>query len=265
MKNFLQGLTFMALLSTTLSAAAIEQAGYFRIWQGFAKSNLTQGQFLNELPSFMKETVDLYRDQALNNYIVIIPPANKPAYVPDELALVALNSKENYESIRSTPAGQAYSNRHWVVFNKENSKSTAFVDYGLQKPTSLVHNTAYDMIGNKINWAAGYNAVFVGTKKSNLSSADFLQQLQKHIELAKAVMQPKGLRGYILIAHDQYEVAYLNWESQEAHDLAGQTEDGKSVFADAGRFMDILMYQEAIPFLAGTPVKPDQAYSILQP
>lgn len=264
MRFFLQGFLLMTLIGTALSVQAVETAGYFRIWQGFSKPTLTSEQFLNELPSFMRETVELYRERALNNYIVVIPPANKPAFIPDELALVALNSKENYDAIRSTPAGQAYSNRHWDVFNKDNSKSAAMINYKLQKPASLTHNTAYDMLGNEINWARGYNTVFIGIKKQGLSSAEFLQHLQKHIEQARSVMEPKGLLGYIVIANDQYEVAYLNWDSKDAHDLAAQSSGGEAVFADAQKIMDILMYQEACAFQAGRAVSAGQAYSTLQ-
>lgn len=264
MRFFLQGFLVMALIGTAFSAQAIETAAYFRVWQGFSKPTLSPDQFLNELPAFMKETVELYRERALNNYIVVIPPANKPAFIPDELALVALSSKENYDAIRKTPEGQAYSNRHWDVFNKDNSKSAAMINYKLQKPAGLVHNTAYDMLGNEINWARGYNVAFIGTKKQGLSSAEFLQHLQKHIELAKSVMEPQGLLGYIVIANDQYEVAYLNWTSKSAHDLAAQSSGGEAVFADAQKFMDVLMYQEALTFQAGQAVSAGQAYSTLQ-
>lgn len=264
LNEYLVGSLLVVLMGASLPAKAIDSASYFRVWQGFSKSNLNSDQFLNEIPSFMKATVDIYQEKALNNYIVVIPPANKPSYIPDELALVALSSKESYEAIRSTPEGRAYADRHWDVFNKENSKSAVLINYRTQKPSSLVHNTAYDMIGNQINWASGYNAVFIGTKKLNLSSSAFLQHLQKHIELAQAVMEPKGLRGYILIANDQYEIAYLNWSSKEAHDQAVKSSDGAAVFADARDFMDVLMYQEAKAFSAGQSVFSGEAYSTLQ-
>ena len=213
MRNLIQGILAMIFLGVTVNAQTIDKAAYFRVWQGFQKPELTSEQFLNELPSFMKNTVDLYQERALNNYIVVIPPTNRPAFIPDELALVTLHSKEIYEAIRATPEGQKYSARHWDVFNKSNSKSAAFIDYSKVNPEELIHNTAYDVIGNQINWARGFNAVFIGIKKSELSSAQFLHKLQSHIELAKSTMQPKGLLGYIIIANDNYEIAYLNWES----------------------------------------------------
>ena len=258
MKQFLLGIIAVATISQTTQA--VETAGYFRAWQGFTKAGMNQAQFLSELPQFMKDTVQIYRERALNNYLVVIPPANRPAYVPDELALVALNNKETYDSIRATPEGQAYSARHWDVFNKDISKSST----PEAMPEALVNNKAYNIIGENINWARGATYVFIGTKKSAFSTGSFLKELYSHVALAKKVMLPKGLRGYVIIANENYEVAYLNWESKEAHDSAGQSEDGKGVFADANRIMDVLMYQQALPFNAGDAVSPDKAYSTLQ-
>ena len=240
-------------------------ATYFRVWQGFKHPELTSEEFLTSFPPFMEETVDLYQEEALVNYIVIIPPAEKPDYIPDELALVALTSKEDYDRIRATPEGKDYSARHWVFFDKSNSKSAdPLINYYKDLPEELIHNQSYDMIGEPIDWAIGYNAVFMGTRKNELDATQFLARLKDHVELAADVMVPMGLRGYIIIANEQYEIAYLNWESKESHDETGQTEEGKALFRDASEFMDVLMYKEAIPFVAGDPIQSDQAYSTLQ-
>ena len=264
MKSLLQIVLVALMLTANAKAETTDSAHYFRAWQGFQKADLSSEQFLTGLSGFMKDTVDIYKGKALNNYIVILPPANKPAYIPDELALVALNSKENYDAIRMTPDGQSYSARHWDFFDKATSKSAPMTDYGSARPDSLITNNAYDMMGEAIDWANGYNAVFIGTKKENLTSKDFLTKLQSHIENAKAVMGPKGLKGYIVIANENYEIAYLNWESRAAHDAALVTEEGKAVFAEAGNIMNVLMYQQAVNFNAGDKVTPGSAYSNLQ-
>jgi quinol monooxygenase YgiN len=264
MKNVILTTLAVVFFNACASAQNLEQAHYFRIWQGYQKPEMSSQQLLAELPTFMKDTVDIYREKALNNYIVIIPPLAKPAYVPDELALVALNSKENYDLIRTTPEGQKYAARHWDIFNKDTSKSAPFINYASDKPSNLVSGTAYDLISNPIDWTRGYTAVFIGTKKSNLNSSDFLQKLQKHIESAQTIMQPKGLLGYIVIANENYEVAYLNWTSKEAHDNAAQTTDGKAVFAEAHSIMDVIMYTTAESATAGQNVEAGHAYSTLQ-
>jgi len=249
----------------SISAWAIEPAGYFRVWQGFQKPELSHLRFLNELPPFMKETVDLYGGRALNNYIVVIPPKNRPSYIPDELALVALSSQEAYQQIRSTPEGQRYAERHWDVFDKNRSQSAKnLIDYSNELPSALTSNSAYDMIGKNIDWAQGANFVFIGTRQKSQSTVQFLAHLKTHIELAKKVMTPKGLRGYIIIANENYEIAYLNWESKDAHDKVLQSPEGQVVLKDAGEFMDTLMYEPAEAFKAGSSVSEGVAYSTLQ-
>lgn len=120
------------------------------------------------------------------------------------------------------------------------------------------------MIGEDIDWATGVNFVYIGTRKSDQLPHQFLERLKSHVELAKSVMNPKGLRGYIIIANENYEVAYLNWTSQAAHDSALQSQDGQMVFQDAGEFMDPLMYEPARAFEAGQPISQGAAYSTLQ-
>lgn len=263
--KLMKSLLLVAMIwGSNVSAQTIDSANYFRVWQGFQRSELTPSEFHASVADFMKLTVDLYKGRALNNYIIIIPPAIKPSYIPDELALVALSSKDSYDQIRATPEGQAYSAKHWDVFDKNTSKSAPLIDFTSANPSELIHQTAYDMIGRPNNWATGYSTVFIGTKKAGMTSESFLSRLQAHVKLAKSVMVPKGLKGYIFIANENYEIAYLNWESKEAHDAAGATEGGQSVFNDAKEIMDVLMYQEAKSFNAGDAISAGQGYSTLQ-
>jgi hypothetical protein len=264
MKNIINLMLIVFLWSGLVKAGTIDSAGYFRVWQGFKKTGMSSSGFLSELPEFMKATVDIYKGRALNNYIVIVPPSTKPDFIPDELALVALKSKDAYDSIRATPEGQAYSAHHWDVFDKASSQSAPFVNFNLQKPEVLVSQSAYDILGEAIDWSAGYNTVFIGTRKNHLTRDEFLKNLTAHVQHAKSIMHPKGLKGYIVIANENYEIAYLNWESKEAHDSAGASPDGKAVFAEANQMMDVLMYQKANSFNAGEAVTSGEAYSTLQ-
>jgi len=263
--KLMKSLLLMVMIwGSTVNAQTIDSANYFRVWQGFQRSELSSSEFNSSVAEFMKLTVDLYKGRALNNYIVIIPPVVKPSFIPDELALVALSSKESYDQIRATPEGQAYSAKHWDVFDNSTSKSAPMIDFTSANPSQLNNQTAYDMIGRPNNWAVGYTTVFIGTKKSGLTSEIFLSRLHAHVKLAKTVMVPKGLKGYIFIANENYEIAYLNWESKQAHEAAGSTEGGQSVFNDAKEIMDVLMYQQAKSFNAGDAISAGQGYSTLQ-
>ena len=267
MKHSLFGkiMTLAIMAMTATGCATISEAntaGYYRVWQGFKQESLDQKSFMGELPAFMKDTVDLYGGaEALNQYLVVIPPKNKPDFVPDELALVAITSEQKYQSIRATPEGRKYSERHWDVFNKDRSKSAkSMIDYFAEKPARLEPTVAYRMFDSTIDWSQGYSLIYIGTRKKDVSPENFLTRLQAHIELAAKTMGPLGLNGYLVTAHENYEVAYLHWDSQKAHDQAVSSASGKGIFADAGTFMDTLMYEPAFDLIAGEGIDHGRFY-----
>ncbi len=233
-------LTLALALLTTASSQA-ETANFFRVFQGFRNTEMSKETFAQELPKFMQRTVDLYEPvNLLSNYIVVIPPADKPSFIPDEFALVALTNEEGYRTVRATPEGMAYSEDHWTYFNKVTSKSAP---YELDTEQALVHNQAYDLSPAPLDWSKGHTVFFLGTRKAGQSPEQFLAKLRSHITLAKNNLTPLGLKGYIVIANDNYEAAYINFESKEAMDAAFAQAAGEEVGADAALFMDILMWQ----------------------
>jgi hypothetical protein len=239
------------------------EADYYRVWQGFKKPELSQSKFLSELPQFMNDTVDLYRGRALNNYLVGLPPKDHPSFIPDEFALVALHSEVAYREIRKTPEGREYGRRHWDVFNKENSNSAPFKNYYETSPKTLEHNVAYDLIGKPVDWSKGHTLFFIGTKKDGLSSQKFLTRLSTHVDMVTKTFKGKGFKGYIVIANEKYEVAYINWESKELADAAYATEEGKAVFTDAKEIMNILQFNEAKIYEGGS-VEENKFYTTIQ-
>ncbi len=255
----------LAVVFVGSGARAETPARYFRIWEGFKRPDLSAQSFVRELPSFMADTVRLYGGRGLSNYIVVMPPASKPAFVPDELALVAITAESDYRKIRETPEGQAYSARHWDVFDRATSRSAPqFIDYQRTRPSALAEGVAYDVVGEPLDWSTGFTLVYIGVRKEGLAPAEFLKHLRGHIELTRAQMVPRGLRGYIVTAHENYEVAYLNWSSKDAHDRAMASPGSRAVFADAQEIMNALMYQEAVQIVAGSPVEDGCVYSTVQ-
>jgi hypothetical protein len=118
------------------SQAFAKDANYYRVWQGFKRSDVTYNDYMKILPSFMEATVDIYKNRALNQYLVAIPPKNKPDFVPDEFALVALHNEDIYRQIRKTKEGKAYGAAHWDVFQKGSSSSSKMVtDFNTLKTT----------------------------------------------------------------------------------------------------------------------------------
>ena len=253
--------SILSLLTAVLLSACVHarEGSYYRAWQGFSKT--TSQEMLQVLPSFMTQTIDLYaKNQALSNYLVIVPPANSPAFIPHELALVALTEEADYRRIRQTEEGQAYSAAHWDVFNRENSMSAPMLNFDDVIEAALASNTAYNVFGKPIDWSKGVNYIFIGLRKDTFTPTQFLQRLKQHVAQAKSVMGPKGMRGYIVIANENYEIAYMNWESSEARELAAQTAEAQEVFADARDLMTVLMSQPTKAYQNGDTVTYGEAY-----
>lgn len=257
----LASLVMMSLASCAHTAQAsaptlAKSASYYRAWQGFKRSGLSNADFNRDFPAFMQKTVDIY-PHALNNYIVVIPPANKPSYIPDEFALVALTNEAVYQAVRATDEGKAYGEAHWGFFDKSVSKS-APMSAGL--PTELVAGQSYDMSGGAVDWSRGYNLFFLGTRKNGQSVSEYLTHLRSHVALAKKNLAPIGMRGYVVVVGENYEAAFINWESKEAMDRAFAGEGGKAIGNDAGTFMDIMMWQP-VGALKGGELTPGSVYS----
>ena len=236
---------FMTLtLFVASTSCASGQAGYYRVWQGFQKPDMTTEAFQQRLPWFMNETRSIYTG-VLNNYIVAIPPAVKPTFIPDEFALVVLESEQDYQNVRATDAGKAYGQAHWQVFNQENSKSAAYTS---QIPDRLQHNQAYDVMGTPIDWNSGTTTFFIGLKKDSITADAYMTWLSRHIKEVAEGLKPYGLKGYVIIANDQYEVAFMNWESTEARNAAFASPVGLHVRSESETYMNLLMFQEAQAF-----------------
>ncbi len=238
------------LILAFLASACASPASYYRVWQGFKKDQLSTSEFMNELPQFMHDTVELYRERALNQYLVAIPPKDKPHFIPDEFALVALYNEAIYKEIRQTPEGQKYSDRHWDVFNKEQSSSAKFHNFYQEGVTTLVSNHAYDMFGTPLDWRQGHTMFYLGLRKGQVTTTDFLKRLKNHMELAHSNFKDLGLRGYIVLANENYEVAYMNWESETKMTEALQSAFGKTVLEDGAQFLENKQYLKAEAFLS---------------
>ena len=251
----------LVLLSSQASWAMT--ARYFRVWQGFKKPGMSDQDFRARLPEFMSATVTLYHGRGLDNYLVAVPPAGHPAFIPDEFALVAFDSEKSYQAVRATPAGQAYGEKHWEIFDKQVSKSTPFLAYAEPLPSTLVPNTSYDVIGTPIDWAGGYTVFYLGLRKPEISAEQFLRDLAVHVGFVAGKLTPLGLKGYIIIANPDYEVAYMNWSSKRAMDFAFTQEAGKSVSADGAKILNRLMFQGATK--PGTTVPPGSFFTTEKP
>lgn len=223
--------------------ATLNQAHYYRFWQGFRKANLSQDQFKSELPSFIKDTVDLYDGKGLNNYLVFLPAnPNKPSFIADELALVAFDSEDSYLNVRKTPQGQLYSDRHWDVFEKGPSKSAPLI-HGLPLD-KIEFQTAYDVINEKVDWNTGYSTLYIGLRKNNISTNDFIVFMKDHISEVANIFKPHGLKGYLALVGQDYEIAFQNWSSKE--DAQNALNSNVEFINNTNQYLEVYAYESAV-------------------
>ena len=61
---------------------------------------------------------------------------------------------------------------------------------------------------------------FIGLRKVSVTPEEFLARLSRHVKLVAESFRGRGLKGYVAIAHEGYEAAYMLWESRAAMSAA---------------------------------------------
>ncbi|MGV8121408.1 MAG: hypothetical protein AB2L14_16740 [Candidatus Xenobiia bacterium LiM19] len=244
-------LFLLCVFMTSFSRAqADETTNYYRFWRGFKKADITSDQLKKQLAGhFIPATVKINAGKGLVSYTVAVPPSDKPAFVPDEFALVAYESEERYRLQAATPEGKKYGLMHWDIFDRNTSKSVVPVKFSETNPKILSANIAYDTVGRNTNWQEGYVTFSIGLRKKGVSPADFLRRMTSHITQSTESYSKYGLQGYLVLATDDYTVAYVKWRSKADADRAFASEEVREkVVNNAREFMDPLQSQEARDF-----------------
>src|SRR5438552_17382845 len=95
-----------------------------RVWRGYKLSSLPQQTFLGNLGAiFIPVTAILQRLYGLTAYLPTVLPLEKPAGVPDEIALVFYTAQQAYNDTKLIAGGRAYSLLHSAVFDLTQSQS----------------------------------------------------------------------------------------------------------------------------------------------
>lgn len=89
----------------------------------------------------------------------------------------------------------------------------------------------------QVNWAQGYNAVYVGTRLPLFDRQTYLERLTVHVNQVKANFGKTGLLGYAVYTDGDHEIAYINWTSEQAMNDTFASPIGKLIMGDAGSFM----------------------------
>ena len=107
----------------------------------------------------------------------------------------------------------------------------------------------YSTYSKRINWKRGYTSVFIGRRKSDISTLTYAEKITSHIDIVLQTFSSMGLRGYFFVVYGDYEIAFQNWTSESDAQKAFETPAGKSIAQDAGTFMNASMFGASRNFI----------------
>jgi hypothetical protein len=194
--------------------ASIADAGegtpYYRFWRGWKRPELTADGFYGDISRiFVPATVKNGAGKGLVAYLPVFPAREKPAVLPDEIALVAYRDAESYQRIGATPEGQAYTASHWNYFDRTVSSSRVPEAFA----GSLVADHAYDLIGKPVDWQAGDSVISIYLRSSaGTGTGEFLDQARQSVAkaAAEANRSGSGYNSVLVLAANDYLIVYQN-------------------------------------------------------
>jgi hypothetical protein len=193
MKTFLMSLA----LALTLNNA---EASFNRFWIGHKLDTISTEQFLDGLNKrLLPDLIKLAAGKGLVSYSPYVSTMNTKD-LPAEIALITYESEDIYKKVRGTPEGDAYSNLHWELFNKEISKSTVPVQF----QNELVEGNAYEL-----------NAKFEGWKKGETYLTIYRRGNEDLKTLATAfgkLKDEKSLNNSIMLITKNYIFEYRSYK-----------------------------------------------------
>ncbi len=113
------------------------------------------------------------------------------------------------------------------------------------KGAGLPVNVVLDASPKRTTWDTGHVVVHLGRRKKNVKRRIFLPLLKKHIKHGLRLLKGKGLRGYMVLATKDYELAYLQWRSEAHMTRVLSSKKGKAMVAEAASFMDSALWKQA--------------------
>ena len=220
----------------------------YRVFRGVRRSDVAPEVFLKDLDNrFIPAAPKTHSKNGLVAYLPAIPPLNIPTGIPDEFAIVMYESPDVYQHARNTPEGKAYGDMHWEIFDRDKSKSVTAVS--LESTNGqMVADTGYDVLQRPTDWQKGHSTFFVGLRLDSVPPSEFLPRLTQHVHRVKNTFGSMGLEGYIVVATENYEVAFMNWRDQTDADRAFATPEGNTIAAEAQGLMKPLQWATASDF-----------------
>lgn len=221
---------------------------YYRVFRGFKQPTVDALTLPSELASkFLPEAPRVMVKHSLVSYVPALPPRDKPAGIPDEIAIVVYGSGAAYEAGVADPARKAYGDLHWVYFENPKTGRTRS-DTAKPYARALASESPVDVLGGRPDWQAGYTTVFVGTRREDVPAGEFLERLSEHVARARDHFPAMGLDGYIVVANPDSEIAWMHWSSGDAARAALASPAGTEIRESGAKLMTRVMWSAASEF-----------------
>ena len=181
-----------------------------RVWLGFRRADLKRREFVASLKTFLAGTVYMQRPLGLAAYLPAVLPGDKPEQVPDEVALVAYDSKPRYRASMSTLRGKFYAESHGAIFDM--ARSMAGFPTRLDKKLIIGHS--YYMFGNRTNWQDGTNTLTVYHLENSHSKSPLSPFFAKRIASRMLSHRLSGLSEAIIAVGSNYLITWEHWRGK---------------------------------------------------
>ena len=91
-------------------------------------------------------------------------------------------------------------------------------------------------------WNSGTTKILVARNKPNVSPEKFQEELSKHLFLARNILVPQGLRGYLVYVGADFEIALLNFESEQQQQLIWGSKESVQANVHAASFLELVSF-----------------------
>ena len=109
----------------------------------------------------------------------------------------------------------------------------------------LPSGVVIDVLRQGCTWDTGLVLVSFKRRKSEFPVQPFTKRIYKSAKGQLAAFKNKGLKGYVVLATKDYELAYLNWQNRVSFNRAMASKKGKALMKSNEAVMDTVLWKEA--------------------
>ncbi|MBI4864458.1 MAG: type 1 glutamine amidotransferase domain-containing protein [Candidatus Riflebacteria bacterium] len=216
----------VALLAARAKDAPWPYRGYRMTGFSTAEEKVAEsGALGGEMPFYLEEALKE------SGGLVTVGPLWKSKAVRDRELITGQN-----------PASDRELAQHLLIALAETrlKKATRVVDHtpGLAKfePGQLVQVTPFPK-----DWRSGVTNVYIGARRPEVDRDRFQKVLGAHLDHARRVYGPVGMRGYLVLSDGDGEIAFMNWASREKLDGAKNATGREECAREAAEILDQLV------------------------